>query len=128
VIFTGWRNDVPALLDAADIYVHPSLWEGFGLVLLEAMTAGKPVIASHASAIPEIVTDNETGWLVPPRNSEALADAIARLLKNPAMRLAMGEAGRRRALQDFSVERMVNATEKTYEDVLTVGTNGLMRI
>ena len=116
-IFTGWRNDVPDLLDAADIYVHPSLWEGFGLVLLEAMATGKPVIASNVSAIPEVVINGETGILVPPRDSKALADAICRLLEDVEFRRKMGGAGRRRVEEVFSVERMVRETERVYEDV-----------
>ncbi len=118
VIFTGWRSDVAAILAAADLFVHPSLWEGFGLAILEAMAAGTCVVASRVSTIPELVLDGETGSLVPPGDSRALADTILRLLADPGRRRQMGEAGRRRALETFSAERMVRATETVYEETL----------
>ncbi len=116
--FTGWRRDVPDVLDAADVYVQPTLWEGFGLVLLEAMAARKSVVASRVSAIPEIVADGETGLLVPPRDGGALVEAIDALLRAPELRMRMGEAGRLRVCREFTVERMVRATEAVYDDVL----------
>jgi glycosyltransferase involved in cell wall biosynthesis len=119
ITFTGWRTDVPALLEAADICAHPSLWEGFGLTLLEAMAAGTCIVASRVSSIPEVVLDGQTGWLVPPGDSEALAAAIVRLLAEPVRRRGLGEAGRRRALETFSAERMARATEALYDELLT---------
>jgi glycosyltransferase involved in cell wall biosynthesis len=119
ITFTGWRTDVPALMKAADICVHPSLWEGFGLTLLEAMAAGTCIVASRVSTIPEVVLDGETGWLVPPGDSDALGAAILRLLADPARRRELGEAGRRRAAETFSVERMTRATETLYGELLT---------
>jgi glycosyltransferase involved in cell wall biosynthesis len=119
VTFTGWRGDVANLLAVADVYVHPSLWEGFGLVLLEAMAAGKPVVASRVSAIPEIVVDGVTGWLVPAADGGALADVVLRLFKDSSARTEMGEAGRRRVSSDFTVERMVKATEEVYARLLS---------
>lgn len=118
VVWTGWRTDVAQILTAADLYVHPSLWEGFGLVLLEAMSAQKCVIASRVSAVPEIVVHGETGWLVPSRDGEALGEVILRMLKDAAARRCMGEAGRRRVLEHFGVERMVRATEAVYDALL----------
>jgi glycosyltransferase involved in cell wall biosynthesis len=118
IVLTGWRDDVPDFLDAADLYVHPSRWEGFGLALLEAMAAGKSVVASRVSAIPEIVADGQTGLLVPAEDSVALADAIVCLLGDRRMRGIMGEAGRRRAEQEFGVETMVRATQAVYEEIL----------
>jgi glycosyltransferase involved in cell wall biosynthesis len=118
VTFTGWRGDVPAILAAADVYVHPSLWEGFGLAVLEAMAAGTSVVASRVSTIPELVVDGESGVLVPPRDSAALAGAILELLANPRRRRQMGEAGRRCALEKFTAERMVRATETLYGQLL----------
>lgn len=119
VTFTGWRGDVAAILAAADVCAHPSLWEGFGLVLLEAMAAGTCIVASQVSTIPEIVLDRETGWLVPPQDSTSLAAAILRLLADPVRRRQLGEAGRRRAFETFSAERMARATEAVYEELLT---------
>ena len=118
VTFTGWRRDVPAILAAANLCAHPSLWEGFGLVLLEAMAAGTPIVASRVSSIPEIVLDGQIGWLVPPRDRTGLAEAILRLLADPERCRAMGEAARRRVLETFSPERMVRATEAVYDELL----------
>ncbi|MGH7753554.1 MAG: glycosyltransferase, partial [Gemmatimonadales bacterium] len=84
VIFAGFRDDVDRVMAALDLFVLPSLWEGFGLVLLEAMRAGRAIVASAVSAIPEIVTDGQTGLLVPPRDPESLAAAIVGLLRDQA--------------------------------------------
>jgi glycosyltransferase involved in cell wall biosynthesis len=118
VRFTGWRHDATDIVEAADAYAHPSLWEGFGLALLEAMAAGKAVVASRVSTIPEIVIDGETGWLVAPGDGPALAHALLRLLDDPMSARRMGEAGCRRVLTSFGVERMVRATEAVYEEIL----------
>jgi len=117
VIFTGRREDVPRLMMALDVLALPSLWEGFGLVLLEAMAAGKPIVASRVSAIPEIVADGETGLLVPPRDVKALAQALLALLHDPQRATEMGRRGRLRLEQEFTVERMVSQTEAAYEKV-----------
>jgi glycosyltransferase involved in cell wall biosynthesis len=118
VRFTGWRRDATDIVEAADAYAHPSLWEGFGLALLEAMAAGKAVVASRVSTIPEIVIDGETGWLVAPRDGQALARALLRLLDDPVGSRQMGAAGCRRVLTRFDAERMVRATEAVYEEIL----------
>lgn len=115
----GWRPDVQSLMAASDIFVLPSLWEGFGLVLLEAMAAQCPVIASNISAIPEIVVHGKTGILVPPRDSDALAQAILDLLQNSEQRLSMGREGRLRVMTDFTVERMVDRTITVYKRCLS---------
>jgi len=118
VRFTGWRRDATDVVEAADAYAHPSLWEGFGLALLEAMAAGKAVVASRVSTIPEIVVDGETGWLVAPRDGQALARALLQLLDDPVGSRQMGEAGCRRVRTCFDAERMVRATEAVYEEIL----------
>ncbi len=118
VIFTGWRNDIPRLIADLNLLILPSLWEGFGLVLLEAMMMGKPIVASGVSAIPEIVVDGVTGLLVPPRDPEALAEAIIALLQNRERAEAMGRAGRARVERYFSLERMVQQTEALYEELV----------
>jgi glycosyltransferase involved in cell wall biosynthesis len=82
--FLGIRHDVPDLLAASDLFVLPSLWEGLGLVFLEAMAVGLPVVATTVSAIPEVVEDGATGWLVPPGDPERLAATIAQALADPA--------------------------------------------
>lgn len=118
VIFTGYREDIPAIMQAIDIFVHPSLWEGFGLVFLEAMAAGKPVVATRVSAIPEIVVDGETGYLVPPKNSHLLTEKILQLLENRVSAYKMGEKGRERLGQYFTVEKMVKEIKKLYDELL----------
>jgi glycosyltransferase involved in cell wall biosynthesis len=118
VTFTGWRDDIPRIMAALNLLILPSLWEGFGLVLLEAMMMGKPIVASRVSAIPEIVVDGVTGLLVPPRDPEALAEAILALLQDKEQAEAMGQAGRERVEGYFSVERMVQQTEALYEALI----------
>ncbi len=116
VVLPG-RVEPSAWLARADVFAHTSLWEGFGIVLLEAMLAGLPVVATRASAIPEIVVDGATGLLVEPGDADALAKALDELLADPARRLALGEAGRARALSDFSVARMAERTMAVYEGI-----------
>ena len=116
VYLPGRVGDVSALLGRAELLVHPARWEGFGLALLEAMLAGKPVVASRVSSIPEIVADGVTGLLVPPDDPEALAAAILRVLRGPGR---LGEAGLARARSEFSVERMARRTLAVYERALS---------
>ncbi len=113
VYLPGRVGDVSAWLARAELLVHPARWEGFGLALLEAMLAGKPVVATRVSSIPEIVVDGETGLLVPPDDPDALAAAILRVLRDPG---GLGEAGLSRARTEFSVERMSRRTLAVYED------------
>jgi glycosyltransferase involved in cell wall biosynthesis len=110
----GRVPDVAAWLRRADLLVHPARWEGFGLALLEAMLASKPVVATNVSSIPEIVADGETGLLVPPDDAPALAAAVIRALDEPG---GYGEQGRARAESEFSVARMADRTLALYERV-----------
>jgi glycosyltransferase involved in cell wall biosynthesis len=119
VLLAGFRPDVLSLHKAFDIFVMSSVTEGLGTSLLDAMAAGKPIVATRTGGIPEVVVDGETGLLVPPRDEEALAGAIVRLLKDANLRRAMGEAGRTRARDLFSVERMVQNTLNVYQRVAT---------
>jgi phosphatidyl-myo-inositol dimannoside synthase len=89
----------------ADCFCLPSVQEGFGIVFLEAMAAGLPVVACRAAAVPEVVREGETGMLVPPRAPPALADALADLLRNPERARALGGAARVR-VADYAVERV----------------------
>ena len=114
----GPRQDVPALMHALDVFAMPSIWEGFGLVLLEAMAAGKPIVASRVATIPEVVVDGETGLLVPAGDAAALADALASLAAHPELARHMGEAGRERLRQRFSIDKMVGDTETLYRELL----------
>jgi len=115
VHWLGWRSDAAKLIGAFDALLMPSLWEGFGLVLLEAMSRRVPVIANRVSAIPEVVVHGETGLLVEARDVDALAAAMARLLEDHALRQHMGLLGAARLEERFSVERMVSATIAVYQ-------------
>ena len=115
VHWLGWRGDALKLIGAFDALLMPSLWEGFGLVLLEAMSRRVPVIANRVSAIPEVVAHGETGLLVEPRDVDALAAAMARLLEDHALRQHMGLLGAARLEERFNVERMVCGTVAVYK-------------
>jgi glycosyltransferase involved in cell wall biosynthesis len=119
VIFTGWVDDASSLMPAFDMVVAPSRWEGFGLVILEAMGRSLPVIASQAGAFPEIVADEQTGLLVPSESPDALANAMESLLGAPDRAADMGRAGKIRLAESFSVGKMVDATLRVYEQITT---------
>jgi glycosyltransferase involved in cell wall biosynthesis len=108
VIVTGWRSDVPQLVAAMDVFVMPSLFEGGPTSVLEAMAMRKPVVATSVGMVPEVVEDGRSGLIVPPGNAKALAAAVGQLLANDDGRLQMAEAARAQALQDFSIERMID--------------------
>jgi glycosyltransferase involved in cell wall biosynthesis len=112
----GARADIPAVLAAATLFVLPSRWEGFGLVLLEAMAAGRPIVASQVSAIPEVL--GEAGVLVPPDNPAALAAALGALLADAPRRALLAAAGRARLARHFAPETMIAATEALYRETL----------
>jgi len=114
VAFPGRVDDVPALLAAADAVVLPSLQEGLGVAALEAMAAGRPVIASRVGGLPEAVGEGEAGVLVPPGDPAALAAAIRLLATAPATARALGDAGRRRATRRFAMRAMAGATATLY--------------
>ncbi|MEO5510351.1 MAG: glycosyltransferase family 4 protein [Longimicrobiales bacterium] len=118
--FLGYRSDVANILNSVDILAMPSHWEGFGLVAAEAMAAGTPVVAANASSLPELIDDGVEGILVPPRDPGALADAIARLVRDPALRTAMGDRGRERVHRQFAVARMID----DYEEILRATATG----
>jgi glycosyltransferase involved in cell wall biosynthesis len=118
VLLTGFRPDALGLMKSFDIFAMSSATEGLGSAVLEAMACSRPIVATRAGGLPEAVVDQETGLLVPVQDDAALAAAIARLLKDPALRTAFGEAGRARILAEFSVERMVNKTLAVYQSRL----------
>ncbi len=117
VIFTGVRTDVPAVMQAIDLFAMASLWEGFGMVFLEAMAAARPIVATRVSAVPEVVEHGVTGLLVPPRDPEALAAAMLSLLTNRARARQMGGAGLLRLEERFAEEAMVDRIEQLYLDL-----------
>ena len=101
-------------LERADVFVHTSRWEGFGIVLLEAMLASLPVVATSVSAIPEIVVDGQTGLLAPAGDAHAIAGQLSALLDDPARRRVLGEHGLQRAREEFSVAKMTERTMGVY--------------
>ncbi len=101
----GTRQDVPALLAAADLFVLPSLWEGLSMALVEAMASALPIVATEVSGTRQVLTHGETGLLVPPGDSEALARAIAAMLADPARAAAMGEAARHHIETNFGARQ-----------------------
>ncbi|CAN5903985.1 glycosyltransferase family 4 protein [soil metagenome] len=118
VHWLGFRQDVPAIIRALDVLLVPSHYEGFGLVVVEAMAAGIPVVATRTSNFPELITDGIEGRLVPPHDPPALAGAILELLRDPAQRARMGRAGRERALREFTLERMLDRHEELLAEVV----------
>jgi glycosyltransferase involved in cell wall biosynthesis len=107
----GFRENIPEFLRGIDFLVMPSNWEGFGYAAVEAMAAGKAVVASHVSSLPEIIDDRRTGLLVPPRSPDKLADAMVTLVDNPQLRNSMGQAGARKVENVFSLSTMVTNIE-----------------
>lgn len=114
VRFLGERRDIPELLSHASMFVLPSLTEGISLTLLEAMARGLPVIATRVGGTPEVVLDGITGLLVPARAPELLAQAMLQLHGNPPQAAQMGQCGRERVEQCFSIESMVSQYEQLY--------------
>jgi glycosyltransferase involved in cell wall biosynthesis len=109
----GQRSDVPELLNAADVFVLSSDYEGNPLSVMEAMAAGKPMICTAVGGVPELVEDG-CGLLVPPRDAQALSKAMSRLLENPSARKSMGEKSARRAVERFDLRSMTEAYEDLY--------------
>ncbi len=116
VIFTGRREDVPAVTAALDVAVLPSYREAQGLSVLEAMALCRPVVASNVGGIPEMIEDGVTGLLVPPRNHEALAAAIVRLLDDHQLADVIGRAGHDLVHGRFCIEQMVSGVENLYDE------------
>ncbi|KPJ53750.1 hypothetical protein AMJ39_03345 [candidate division TA06 bacterium DG_24] len=117
-VFAGALADIGPLLRQLDLFVLATETEGLPVSIIEAMAVGKPVIATQVGGIPELVEDGITGLLVRPGDDHALADAILRLLRDPALARRMGEAGRRRIAESFGIESMVKRLEQIYRHVL----------
>jgi glycosyltransferase involved in cell wall biosynthesis len=118
VVFTGLRTDARELLAGVTVSVMPSLNEGLSNVLLESMAAGVPVVATRVGGTPEAIEDGVNGLLVPPADSNALANAISQVLADPLLAARLGHAARQTATARFSTEQMVRATEQLYESLL----------
>lgn len=113
---------------ALDVLVAPQLWEGFGVTPLEAAACGVPVVATTVGAFPDLVVDGETGWLVPPNDAAAIAQATRRLLADGEMRSKFGTAARRRAMEMFTLIREAEAINAVYRDLWNGSQNRLMLI
>jgi len=110
-VFLGRREDVEALLPAFDVFVAPSLTDSLPLAVLEAMAAGRPVIGTHVGGIPEALADGAAGVLIEPGKTGPLAAALERLFEEPRLRAELGTVARKRVLERFSLDRMVDVTE-----------------
>ncbi|MFP4248745.1 MAG: glycosyltransferase family 4 protein [Armatimonadota bacterium] len=118
VTWAGFRDDVPDVLRLADLLVLASTDEPFGRVVIEGMAAGLPVVATASGGVPEIVADGETGLLAPPKQPGPMGDAIAEILADRASAEAMGEAGRRRAVERYDVRRVARQVGEIYDELL----------
>jgi glycosyltransferase involved in cell wall biosynthesis len=117
VLLLGIRRDVPALLDALDVATLSSDYEGSPLSVMEYMAAGKPIVSTRVGGVPELVEDGQEALLVEPRDPAALAEAIGRLLRNPAEAKRLGEAARNRQRREYSLDAMVRRIESLYEEL-----------
>jgi glycosyltransferase involved in cell wall biosynthesis len=118
VHFLGFRDDVPAIIQAADVMALPSRDEGLPLAVLEAMACGRPVVSTPVGGVPEAITDGETGLLVQPDDPEALAGAVLRILRDTELARRLGAAARRRVEKQFSLDRFAAQVVDLYEELL----------
>jgi glycosyltransferase involved in cell wall biosynthesis len=121
LIFTGWREDIPELLTMIDLLVLPSLNEAVGRILIEAGACGKPVVATRVGGIPEVVLDNKTGVLVPPRDAAEMARAIMVLAEDKKKRVSMGETAKNWVDEKFSAPTMVESIADLYHELIRDG-------
>ena len=120
VDFLGFveKELLPGYFQNCDLFVAPSLYESFGLIYIEAMAYGKPVIGCKTGGVPEVIKDGETGLLVPPEDPQSLAQAIIKLLKDPKLRREMGQRGRKHVEANFKRELMVERTVAAYQEAV----------
>ena len=114
IILTGWRRDIPQILSTIDVFVLTSLWEGLPIVVLEAMAAFKPVVATHTGGISDVIIEGRTGFLVAPGDMQELSDKLIPLLKNENLRRQIGQNAKDCLGADFSLENMVKHTQDLY--------------
>ncbi|MEN6355777.1 MAG: glycosyltransferase family 4 protein [Armatimonadota bacterium] len=122
VRFCGWRSDSRDLMSVFDVFVLPSLFESFPFTIVEAMMAGKPVVATDVGGVREAVDDGRTGVLVSPRDPEALYAALADLIGSRERMTVLGNAGYKRAMSSFSLDKMMSSTLSLYRSILQPGT------
>ena len=119
IIFTGFRSDIPRLISVLDVVVHASSEpEPFGLVVIEGMATGKPVIATAAGGVLDIIQNGVNGLLVPCKDSKAMAQAILKIISNPEWAEQIGIAARQRVAERFTLQYQVTAVQKLYDSIL----------
>ena len=118
IFFTGFREDIPALMNIADIFVLPSLSEGAANVVMEASSSGLPVIATEVGEVPQIVLDGKTGILIKPKDVDGLVSALKKLIDNPLLAKEMGRLGRKRMEKGYSWEIICKKIENKYQEVI----------
>jgi L-malate glycosyltransferase len=128
VLLPGFRMDVLGCIKGFDLFAMSSVTEGLGTSLLDAMACSRPIVATRAGGIPEIVEDGINGLLVPPRDARALADAILRALGDDDMRARIGAAGYARVTERFTVERMVAGTAAVYQRIVNDRTGKSLKV
>jgi len=120
VLFTGWMENASEIaVPAFDIFFQPSLWEAMSIALLEAMAAGKPVVASRVGEAPYIVEDGQNGLLVDPGDVDGMTAALRRLIDDPGLRSRLGKAASDKATRQFTVQRMTRAYEEIYQALMS---------
>ena len=117
IVFAGFRKDIRNILSVIDLFVIPSLQEGFPMVTLEAMAMAKPIVATRIDGITEQITDGVEGILVPPKDPSALAQAINKIIDNKELALSFGAAARKRVEREFTVEKMVTETANLFSSL-----------
>ena len=127
VIFTGWRSDIPSLINIFDIFALPSLNEGMGRVLVEAMAMGKPIVASNVGGILDLVKDGVNGILFPQGDAYAMAEAIIKLLMDREPARKMGEEGKRRVYPAYDLGTMIKNIEQLYKQLLEGESKGIIK-
>lgn len=110
----GFRNDIPNIMKTIDVLLTPSLWEGFGIVLIEAMASGKPCVATNTSSIHEIVEDGVSGFLVPPKDSQTIAETLIKIISDTQLVHKMGQAGIETVKKKFTIDKMIEEYKKLF--------------
>jgi glycosyltransferase involved in cell wall biosynthesis len=118
LLFPGFRSDVERWLQAFDVFAHAPRLEAFGLVVVEAMATGLPVVATPVGGILDLVRDGQTGFLVPPEAPEKVADALERLIRDRPLRAAMGDQARQAAVAEFDASLYLQRHFQLYQDLL----------
>jgi glycosyltransferase involved in cell wall biosynthesis len=118
VVFTSWRRDLPRIYADLDVLAVTSNNEGTPVSAIEAMAAGCPVVATRVGGLPDLISDGETGYLVPPGDAQAVSAAMLRLLREPEMARRMGQAARALVRERFAAQRLVSDMERLYPELL----------